>query len=108
MSLKRIFSLILVSVMVLSGNVVFAQDSTNAAQGPKIKFAETSYDFGTALQDTQVKHVFKFKNVGNDTLKIAQVQTSCGCTAAESSTMSKGIFGAAARESAEKAKARSV
>ncbi len=87
MSIKRIFSLILISVMVLSCNVILAQDSTNAAQGPKIKFAETSYDFGTALQDTQVKHVFKFKNIGTDTLKIAQVKTSCGCTAAESSKM---------------------
>jgi hypothetical protein len=85
MLIKRIFNLVLVSVMVLSCNVVLAQDSTNAAQGPKIKFAETSYDFGAALQGTQVKHIFKFRNVGTDTLEIAQVQTSCGCTAAESS-----------------------
>jgi hypothetical protein len=85
MSLKRIFSLTLVSVIALSCNFALAQDSTKVAKGPKIQFGETSYDFGTAAQNTAVKHLFKFKNVGTDTLKITQVKTSCGCTAAESS-----------------------
>jgi hypothetical protein len=85
MSLKRIFSLTLISVITLSCNFAFAQDSVKAVKGPKIQFAETSYDFGTAAQNTAVKHLFKFKNVGTDTLKITQVKTSCGCTAAESS-----------------------
>ncbi len=85
MSLKRIFSLALMSVVALSCNMAFAQDSTKVAKGPKIQFAETSFDFGTAAQNTAVKHLFKFKNVGTDTLKITQVKTSCGCTAAESS-----------------------
>lgn len=85
MSLKRISSLALVFVIALSCHFAFAQDSTKAVKGPKIQFAETSYDFGTAAQNTAVKHLFKFKNVGTDTLKIAQVKTSCGCTAAESS-----------------------
>ncbi|MDZ7359109.1 MAG: DUF1573 domain-containing protein [candidate division KSB1 bacterium] len=85
MSRKRIFSLALVSVIVLSCNFAHAQGGANGAKGPKIQFKETSYDFGTAAQNTQVKHVFKFKNVGTDTLTITQVKTSCGCTAAESS-----------------------
>lgn len=88
MLLKRIFSHALVSGIVLSCNFAMAQDSTNVADGvtgPKIEFAETSYDFGTASQATQVKHTFKFSNVGTDTLKITRVKTSCGCTAAESS-----------------------
>jgi hypothetical protein len=85
MLLKRIFSLALVSLLALSCNFALAQDSTNGAKGPKIQFKETSYDFGTAAQNTAVKHLFKFKNVGTDTLKITQVRTSCGCTAAESS-----------------------
>lgn len=85
MLLKRILRLALVSAMALACNFAFAQDSTKVANGPKIQFAETSYDFGTAAQNTAVKHLFKFKNVGTDTLKITQVKTSCGCTAAESS-----------------------
>jgi Protein of unknown function (DUF1573) len=88
MLLKRIFSLALVSVFALSCNFALAQDSTKAAKaidGPKIQFAETNFDFGKAAQSTAVKHIFKFTNVGTDTLKITQVKTSCGCTAAESS-----------------------
>jgi hypothetical protein len=85
MSLKRLFSLALVSAIALSYSFAFAQDSTKVVKGPKIQFVETSYDFGTAAQNTAVKHLFKFKNVGTDTLKITQVKTSCGCTAAESS-----------------------
>lgn len=88
MLLKRIFNLALISVIVLSCNFAMAQDSTSSAKslkGPKMEFAETSYDFGTASQATQVKHIFKFKNVGTDTLKITELKTSCGCTAAESS-----------------------
>ncbi len=64
---------------------LFAQDSTAVVKGAKMLFAETSYDFGTALQNSEVKHVFKFKNIGSDTLRISDVKTSCGCTAAESS-----------------------
>ncbi len=82
---KNIFTLALVSVIVLSCNFALAQGGANSAKGPKIQFKETSYDFGTAAQNTEVKHVFKFKNVGTDTLRIIQVKTSCGCTAAESS-----------------------
>lgn len=85
MLIKHIFRFILVSAMLSAYNIVRAQDSTDVTQGPKIKFVETSYDFGTVLQGAQVKHSFEFKNVGNDTLRIEQVKTSCGCTAAESS-----------------------
>lgn len=82
---KRIFHFIFVLALILSGRIVLAQDSTKIANGPKIKLAETTFDFGTVTQGTAVKHIFKFKNVGTDTLKIEQVRSSCGCTAAESS-----------------------
>jgi hypothetical protein len=41
---------------------------------PQIKFAEEEYDFGTAEEGALLKHVFKFKNTGNDTLRIKQVK----------------------------------
>ena len=71
--------------------VALAQDGANGvkkendAKGARIQFQESTYDFGTVAQGTAVKHVFKFKNAGTDTLRIEQVKTSCGCTAAESS-----------------------
>jgi hypothetical protein len=82
---KRLFNAVLISAFILSCQTVFAQDSTKAVKGPKIKLAEATYDFGTIAQGAAVKHIFKFKNVGTDTLKIEQVRSSCGCTAAESS-----------------------
>jgi hypothetical protein len=85
MSSKRVSNRILSFVMILSCHFAFAQDAAKEFKGPKIKLAEASYDFGTVAQGAAVKHVFKFKNVGTDTLKIAQVKSSCGCTAAESS-----------------------
>lgn len=82
---KRLFNCIFIFALIVLCQVVLAQDSTKAAKGPKIKLLEASYDFGTVTQGAPVKHIFKFKNVGTDTLKIAQVRSSCGCTAAESS-----------------------
>jgi hypothetical protein len=82
MSSKSVMRCVFVAVLAFALSAAQADDKT---KGPKIKLAETSYDFGTAVQGSQVKHIFKFKNVGTDTLKIEQVKTSCGCTAAESS-----------------------
>jgi hypothetical protein len=91
MSTKRIFHSIFVSMFAVSFTFALAQDGANGvkketeAKGAKIQFQEASFDFGTVAQGSAVKHVFKFKNVGTDTLRIEQVKTSCGCTAAESS-----------------------
>ena len=84
MSIKHIFLI----VVLISFSSAFAQEKSPAAKsadGPQIEFSETEFDFGTAPQETEVKHTFIFKNVGTDTLKISEVKTSCGCTAAESS-----------------------
>src|SRR5262245_52891898 len=91
MSIKRVFGGAFVLILGASFTFAFAQDGANgakkeeAAKGAKIQFQESSFDFGTVEQGSAVKHVFKFKNVGSDTLRIEQVKTSCGCTAAESS-----------------------
>ncbi len=49
--------------------------------GPVLIFSETSYDFGTIREDTVVTHIFKFSNMGTDTLFIKRVTGSWGCTA---------------------------
>jgi len=58
----------------MSGTVVSA--------GPKIEFDETVHDFGRILEGHSATHTFRFQNVGNKTLVIDKVSTSCGCTAA--------------------------
>lgn len=78
MKIKGAASLLFVLTAAISLNVL----ADDGVKGAKMQFVETSYDFGTTVQGTQVKHLFKFKNVGSDTLKIKQVKTSCGCTAA--------------------------
>jgi hypothetical protein len=48
---------------------------------PRIKFKEASWDFGKIKQGEIVSHEFVFTNEGDDTLKIEQVASTCGCTA---------------------------
>jgi len=41
---------------------------------------ETEYDFGKIPQGKPVTHIFDVANNGKDSLKIINVQASCGCT----------------------------
>jgi len=53
-----------------------------AAAGPKIRFEETSWDFGPTPEGKVLSHVFFFHNDGDAALTIDRVRTTCGCTAA--------------------------
>jgi len=53
-----------------------------AAGQPRIKFKETSWDFGRVKQGEPLSHEFVFSNEGDATLVIQKVTTTCGCTAA--------------------------
>ncbi len=57
---------------------------TSAGGGvyPVLYFPETSHDFGQLKEGQIVDHVFKFYNKGSSVLKIGNIKTSCGCTAA--------------------------
>lgn len=44
---------------------------------------ESEYDFGKIPQGKPVTHVFAIENTGKDSLKIENVQASCGCTTPE-------------------------
>ena len=50
---------------------------------PKIVSPEPVYDFGTLDNETKVQHDFIIRNVGDATLNIKNVRTSCGCTVAQ-------------------------
>ena len=51
------------------------------AKAPHISFKGKSYDFGKALQRSEVEHEFVFTNTGKSDLVIHKVRSSCGCTA---------------------------
>jgi hypothetical protein len=44
---------------------------------------ETEFNFGKIPQGKPVTHVFEIINTGKDSLKIVNVQASCGCTTPE-------------------------
>jgi hypothetical protein len=48
----------------------------------KISFSETIWDFGYVPKTGKVIHTYKIKNIGEDTLVIVKVRTTCGCTSA--------------------------
>lgn len=52
------------------------------AAGPRLGIEEPVSDFGTVEQGTPVTHVFQLKNTGDAALRISNVKSSCGCTAA--------------------------
>lgn len=70
----RIFALVL--AFALFGNLGFTKE------GPKIQFKELKWDFGNKKQGEVLTHTFRFENVGDETLVIHRVRTSCGCAAA--------------------------
>ncbi|HSH93038.1 MAG TPA: DUF1573 domain-containing protein [Roseimicrobium sp.] len=55
----------------------------HAQAAPKIQFESLVYDFGKTSQVETVTGVFKFKNVGDEVLKLEAPKPSCGCTLAE-------------------------
>jgi hypothetical protein len=41
---------------------------------PKIQFDTLAHDFGKQRQNTELKYIFEFKNIGNGTLLIDKIQ----------------------------------
>ena len=68
---KLFFAFVVLGVVVHSS----AQSS-----GPAITWEKSVYDFGDVVQGDKVEHTFKFKNAGNESLIITNVQVTCGCT----------------------------
>jgi len=55
-------------------------ETTTAEATEDLGLIETVYDFGKIPQGKPVTHVFEVVNNGRDSLKIGNVQASCGCT----------------------------
>lgn len=64
----------------IPGTNVNNQLATPSGPVTTMQFEETTYDFGVRDEGAVVKHVFKFKNTGNEPLVISNAKGSCGCT----------------------------
>lgn len=94
--MKKIFTIFTISVLALS---VQAQNTQVVSQGqPVVKetpgaatmasedvlvLKEAEFNFGKIPQGKPVTHIFEVTNNGKDTLRIANIQASCGCTTPE-------------------------
>ena len=67
-------------LLTIKGKVV-APDAENATY-PNLRFGELQHDFGKVKEGKVVEYTFQFENAGTSTLKIRDIRTSCGCTAA--------------------------
>ena len=70
--------IILFTTIALSQNEVAKKEYSGAV----IEFEKSEHDFGTVEAGKIVEHIFKFTNIGNDTLYIKKVDGGWGCTAA--------------------------
>ena len=76
-----LFALMLIHTANAQTSVVNA-DGTKAVTIPEdaLGLKETEYNFGKIPQGKPVTHIFEVVNSGKDSLKILNVQASCGCT----------------------------
>jgi Protein of unknown function (DUF1573) len=78
--MKKIFQFfIIVSILIVTAKAQTA-DSLNRNL---LILQEKSFDFGKIPQGRPVKHIFNITNNGTDSLRILNVQASCGCTTPE-------------------------
>ncbi|MBK7090466.1 MAG: DUF1573 domain-containing protein [bacterium] len=67
--------LLLGALLVLGASVLFAQQ-----RGPKALVVDPRFDMGYMPQNAKVAHTFWVNNIGTDSLRIHNIQVSCGCT----------------------------
>ena len=70
------------SLITIRGNVIMNSSEDSKGNSAIIHFPETQHDFGEVQEGKTVEYEFNFDNSGNSTLKIGDIKTSCGCTAA--------------------------
>ncbi len=90
--MKKIFTLFSISIAALSVGAQNTLVASNAKTGvteisksvdETLLLKETEFNFGKIPQGKPVTHNFEVINIGKDSLRIVNVQASCGCTTPE-------------------------
>lgn len=63
--------------------VLLSAEKQMAAAADNLGLKEQEFDFGRIPQGKPVTHIFEVANTGKDSLRISNVQASCGCTTPE-------------------------
>ncbi len=71
-----------VSIILYNRIAICQEDNKELDFTPSLSFQNPDYDFGKIFRGEKIEHIYKFKNKGKGELKINDVKTSCGCTAA--------------------------
>jgi hypothetical protein len=83
MGFLRVYLIVIIIVFNIGNCIsVGAENKETNGVESEISFEENTYDFGKVYMGEIVKHVYKFKNLGEGDLVIDSVKTACGCTAA--------------------------
>jgi hypothetical protein len=77
--MKQLLTVIAFAAFSLSVKAQGTQTTTKPS-GEILVLKETAFDFGKIPQGKPVTHEFELFNASNDTLKLENVQASCGCT----------------------------
>jgi Protein of unknown function (DUF1573) len=83
--MKKLFTLLSAALLAASVNAQQANTPPVVA-APAVEtlvLKEAEFNFGKIPQGKPVTHVFEITNTGKDSLKIVNVQASCGCTTPE-------------------------
>jgi hypothetical protein len=88
--MKKLVTLLLITLSVAAVNaqktaITPAPAVTDVTTVPveTLVLKESEFNFGKIPQGKPVTHVFEITNTGKDSLKIVNVQASCGCTTPE-------------------------
>jgi Protein of unknown function (DUF1573) len=86
--MKKIIAVLFLVAFAFSANAqVVSTDQvppkTSAGAEEVLGMQETTFDFGKIPQGKPVTHIFDVVNNGKDSLKISNIQASCGCTTPE-------------------------
>ncbi|MDQ7781348.1 MAG: DUF1573 domain-containing protein [Desulfomonilaceae bacterium] len=68
--------------LIASVALIILSVSGFAVAGPKISFEKESHDYGRVLSGETVTEEFTLTNIGDETLIVEKLRSSCGCTKA--------------------------
>jgi hypothetical protein len=82
--MKRLATGLVAGLALVAGSLTSqsAPAPADGRRGPRIVVEPASFDFGEALQYKTLNKEFVVRNLGDEPLRLEDVKTSCGCTAA--------------------------